>query len=246
MTFLVIIMGLLIGSFINVVIYRVPRNESIAFPASHCTVCNTPIKPYDNIPVISFLVLRGRCRSCNDRISIRYPLTELITGLVFGLAYLRTGFTIVLLPELVMITIMIAIIQIDIEHQIIPDRLNLVLAIACLSIALIQQDQPLIHAGIGFLVGGGTLFVIAIFGGIGGGDIKFMAAMGLALGLYKTIAAMMIGFLVGGVFSIFLLLLKLVDKKDFIPFGPFLVFGSALSYYYFVDLLRYYVQHVLG
>jgi len=237
--------GLLIGSFLNVVIYRVPNGESIAFPASHCPICGHDLKPYDNIPVLSYLVLGGKCRYCKTKISKQYPIIEMLTGVIFGCLYLRTGLSVKLLFELALASVLICVVIIDIKHEIIPNSLNLFLGVIGIGYVLITGHIQWTDALYGFLAGGGFLFLIALVGPMGGGDIKFMAAMGLWLGLFPTVLALLLSFISGGLIGVLLIVFKIKDRKDHIPFGPFLVFGSVIGYFFFQEFIIMYLNLVL-
>jgi len=245
MVVLVFLLGLLVGSFLNVVISRVPEGKSVVHPASACPKCGYQLRPIDNIPILSFLLLNGKCRSCKSRISIQYPIIELLTGVIFGLIYLRTGFTLLLLFDLALVSIFISVVMIDLEHEIIPDPLNLSLGLLGLVYIFVTGQNQWLDATYGFLVGGGFLFLIALAGPMGGGDIKFMAATGLWLGLFPTVLALLLSFILGGVISVLLILFKIKGRKDHIPFGPFLVFGSIIGYFFYSEFLIGYFKLIL-
>ncbi len=242
MIIIVMMFGVLIGSFLNVVIYRLPLGESIVFPSSKCTSCNTNLQWYDNIPVLSYIRLKGKCRYCSDKVSIQYPLIEIITGVVFGYLYKRTGLTPELIFQFVLMAILICVVVIDMKHEIIPDQLN-VLLLVCGSIFMLTKYGVGLSDGLyGLLIGGGLLFFIALAGPMGGGDIKFMAAMGLWLGLFPTILALLIAFILGGIMGVILIVTKVKERKDHIPFGPFLVMGSIIGHFYFNEFILFYLK----
>lgn len=237
-----IVLGLMIGSFLNVVIYRVPHGKSIAFPSSHCPICSHSLSIRDNIPVFSYILSKGKCKYCEGSISIQYPIVEILTGVLFGLLYLRIGFTSQLVYDLILISLLFCIAIIDIKHQIIPDSLNFILGVLGVVMLLTNSDKGVVDAMLGFLAGGGILFLIALVGPMGGGDIKFMAAMGLWLGFFPTIMALILSFISGGVVGTLLIVFKVKDRKDHIPFGPFLVFGVTLCYWFYYELLIQYLS----
>jgi leader peptidase (prepilin peptidase)/N-methyltransferase len=224
----------MIGSFLNVCIYRIPRNESIAFPGSHCTTCGKPIKAYDLIPVLSFLFLGGKCRMCKETISVRYPLVELTTAVLITSQAWRFGITPEFFFYAAMTAVLIVITMIDLDLQIIPDRLVAALGIlGLLYVFFIRFPQygvsTLYNSAIGFVIGGLFFLLIAIVsnGGMGGGDIKLMAVLGLWFGWQKLLVLMFLTFISGAIISVFLLM-KAKKMKDGIPFGPFIAFAAYI------------------
>ena len=225
-----LLMGLVIGSFLNVVIWRVPRRESLVRPGSHCPGCGSPIRWYDNVPVASWLVLRGHCRDCGSRISARYPLVEIVTGIAFALAFARFGLSWELLVAWFFIAAMVAVAFIDYDHMIIPTRIVLPGALVGLmaSVALHPQQWWVYLAG--SLGAAAFMFTLAMIwpGGMGPGDIRMALFMGAVLGKY-VILALFLAFLFGGVVGGYLVLSKRRSRKDKIPFGPYLALGSVLA-----------------
>jgi len=197
---------------------------------------------FDNIPVLSFIIARGKCRYCKSKISFQYPFIELVTGVIFGLLYLRIGLSIKLIYDLVFASILLCVVVIDYKHEIIPDSLNLIIGVVGLVMVVTTPDLSMKNAIYGFLIGGGALFLIALAGPMGGGDIKYMAATGVWLGLFPTVLTLMISFIIGGVISVLLILLRVKDRKDHIPFGPFLVIGTIACYWYYNDVLLLYLN----
>jgi leader peptidase (prepilin peptidase)/N-methyltransferase len=226
-----VLLGLLLGSFTNVLIYRIPKGLSIVTPRSFCPSCSTPVAALDNIPVLSFLLLTGKCRHCKASISARYPLVEALSGLGYGAVAWAVGPSWGLLPLWGFVTASLALAFIDLDEMILPDAITLpgiVLGIAAGSFLL-----PLGFAGslLGAAVGGGILWAVVILsrGGMGGGDVKYMAMAGSLLGWPKTLVALFAAVTLGSVVGVFLLATKRKTRKDPIPFGPFLVLGSLLS-----------------
>jgi leader peptidase (prepilin peptidase) / N-methyltransferase len=234
--------GLAIGSFGNVCIYRLPRKESVAFPASRCTSCNTPIRAFDNIPVLSYLFLGGKCRSCGQKVSIVYPLIEIVTGLLLAAVVLKFGVTwesliyVIVCPALVVITV------IDYEHKIIPDRITLPGIIFGLGAGSYLVGP--INAGLGFLLGGGLFYLIAILsrGGMGGGDIKYIAAVGALLGWQQVLLVIFLGAILGSIIGLALMIAQKKGRKSQIPFGPFLVLGTLIAIFFGEDLVNLYLM----
>jgi len=233
------LVGLLIGSFLNVVIWRVPRGESVVSPPSACPACDTPIRPRDNIPVAGWLLLKGKCRDCNEPISKRYPLVELGTGVLFAVLALRFGFDAVLPAYLYLGAVGLALALIDIDLKRLPDALTLPsypVGVVLLGIAaLVNHDghsfvRALICAGIA----GGLYFALWFVypSGMGFGDVKLSGVLGLYLGWlgYGELAVgLFLGFLYGGLFGIGLILFKDGGRKTKVPFGPFMLLGTLTS-----------------
>ncbi len=241
MSILLFIFGAVIGSFLNVCIYRLPQGKSIVSPPSACGSCGHRLSAIDLVPIFSWVLLRGKCRHCGERVSARYAVVELLTGALFVFAYLQIGLTWTLAKALFLISMLVVMIFIDLDHKIILDGQNALLALAGFLFIWLPGGPTWQSAGFGLLVGGGLLFIIAIFGPMGGGDIKFMAAAGLWLGLGKTILALYVGFIAGGLISLLLLVTKVRSRKDMIPFGPFLALGVFIAYFYYEQLLTWYV-----
>lgn len=215
--------GLAVGSFLNVCIYRLPRGESLILPRSRCPTCGNPIKAWDNIPLLSFLLLRGRCRACGARISWRYPAVELLTGLLFLLAVARFGlgpstpFLLLFLSALVVVTF------IDLEHQIIPHVITLPAIPLGLLMSLLFRSPPFLEAVVGTLAGAGFLYLVAVYGEVllrkesmGGGDVNLVAAIGAFLGWKKMLLAIFLGAVFGAIGGGVLLALGI----QFVPGEP--------------------------
>lgn len=226
-----LLLGLLLGSFANVVIYRVPRRLSIVSPRSFCPSCRTPVAAWDNIPILSFLLLAGRCRRCRAPIPLRYPLVEAISGVWYVAVALAVGPSPALLPLWAFVTASIALAFIDLDEMILPDAIT-VPGIA-LGIASGTFLLPLGFKGslAGAAVGGGLLLAVVVLsrGGMGGGDVKYMAMAGSLLGWPRTLVALFAAVTLGSVVGVLLLATKKRGRKDPIPFGPFLVLGSLLA-----------------
>jgi leader peptidase (prepilin peptidase)/N-methyltransferase len=239
-------LGLVVGSFLNVVIVRLPQEKSIVFPGSHCPKCQAKLHWYENIPVFSYLALRGRCRGCKDPISVRYPIVELITALLFITVKIKFGFSWLLFArDWPFISILVAVTFIDLEHRIIPDELSLGGLVLGLATAYWTQGLGLPASLIGASVGFGAFYGLAWIylrltkkSGLGGGDIKLLAMIGAFLGIGGVFAAILISSVFGSVVGIGWALISRKEKvmAVAIPYGPFLVVG-ALYYYLLGDLL---------
>ncbi len=242
LTGFVVVFGLLVGSFSNVCIYRMPRQESVVFPASHCTACGSPVRPYDNIPVVSYLLLGGKCRSCGVKISPIYPAVESAIGLLITLAYLHFGLSVEFLVTAVVSTVLVIVTVIDLQHRIIPDKITLPGIVFGFAAGFYLEGWR--DSLIGFFVGGGLFYLIAVLsrGGMGGGDIKFIAAAGALVGWQKVLLIIFIGALSGSVVGIALMALKGGTRKSMIPFGPFLALGTLVVLYFGDDLVRLYLS----
>jgi leader peptidase (prepilin peptidase)/N-methyltransferase len=227
-------LGLLIGSFLNVVAYRLPRGESLSVPASHCPGCDTPIKPYDNIPVLSWLLLRGRCRSCKQTIPWRYPAIELGTALLLALTVVILGANQDVWLGLALVLLLVPMTVIDLDHQIIPNKLTLLGAVlAPVILALTRPGDIPEHVIAAFAASGFLLLAIMIRpGGMGLGDVKLTFVLGLFLGRDVIVAlfvAFLAGSLIGGVIMARVGVAK--GRKTKVPFGPFLALGGIVALY---------------
>jgi len=248
MALIILIYGLLIGSFLNVLIYRLPREESIAFPGSHCTSCNHKLAWYDNIPVFSYLTLGGKCRYCKDKISIQYPFVESLNAFVYLIIYLFFGFSLDLIFYSLIASVLLAIGGIDLKEQLIPDSLVisiLIISVIHKSLLYFISDIPfeIIGSILGLILAGGLFLLIVILskGGMGGGDVTLIGALGFVLGVRDIFITIFLSFILGSIISLFLLGFKIKTRKDPIPFGPFIIlaffitllFGDFLINWYF-------------
>ena len=239
--------GALIGSFLNVCIYRLPRGESIVWPGSHCPSCGASIAWYDNIPVLSYLRLLGRCAICRAPISVQYPSVEAANaaGYVFILAAFGTTWTTVLYCAL--FSALLVVTGTDLTHKIIPNVVTVPGVILGLVGACTVLPVGPVNALLGVLVGGGILWALAwaspyLFGkeGMGGGDIKLLAMIGAFLGWKPALLTIMIGSVAGSVIGIGLITLRFMKRDEYIPFGPFLVFGALVSMFFAQPLVAWY------
>jgi len=237
-----LVFGLIIGSFLNVCIYRVPREKSIVSPPSACPGCGSPINPWDNIPVISYIILAGKCRHCGVKISLRYPTVELLNGLMYSAVLLHFGIGWHLPLLFALISAMIVITFIDLDFQIIPDVITLPGMLIGLAAAQFFLPDPFARYSllgftsslIGLVAGGGSFYLIAILsrGGMGGGDVKMMAMVGAFMGWKGVFLTTLLGSLTGSLVGIALMLFKGKGRKTKIPFGPFLAMGSLVTLFF--------------
>jgi leader peptidase (prepilin peptidase)/N-methyltransferase len=242
------VFGAIFGSFLNVVAYRLPRHESLLGPASHCPSCQAPVKPYDNVPIISFLLLRGRCRNCSATISPRYPLVEALTGLLCAGAVLAHGSAASIALSVALILIVVPAALIDVEHQIIPNRLTALGAVLALVLGLTLDPGGEPSRLIAGLAGGGFLLLAALAypGGMGMGDVKLAGVMGLFLGS-AVAPAIFIALLAGALLGGAVLMRRGVreGRKTKLPFGPFLAVGAVTASFVGAHLVHLYVHHFL-
>jgi leader peptidase (prepilin peptidase)/N-methyltransferase len=241
-------LGLIIGSFLNVVAYRLPRGESIVKPRSRCTTCGTEVRSIDNIPLISWLVLRGRCRHCSAQISARYPAVELVTAIVFALVALARGPHLELLVDLPFAAMLIAVADIDLEHRIVPNRILVPMAVWAVAASAVVQPEKLPE----LLIAGAAAFTFLLVAalihpaGMGMGDVKLVGVMGLYLGL-SVAPAMLIAFLAGSIVGIAMMLRAGADaRKKGVPFAPFLALGGLVALVAGPELIDLYAQTFLS
>ena len=244
----VFILGICIGSFLNVCIYRIPRSQSIVFPGSKCPSCGTRLKALDLIPLLSYLALKGKCRHCGVPVSARYFFVELLTGILFVSIYFTYGLTWHTPIFWTLTSILIAASFIDYEFHIIPNGLVLAGFAVALLANLSGYNIPFLEGVYGLAVGGGFLGIVALASllllkkeGMGGGDIKLMAMVGLFIGWQATALALMLAVLSAALVSLLLMALKLLKRGDHIPFGPFLAIGSLLAILYGNEIINWYI-----
>ncbi len=248
------LLGLVIGSFLNVVIWRVPRGESVVHPPSACPACGVPIRPRDNVPVLGWLILRGRCRNCQVPISRRYPLVEAATAGLFAALALRFGFAPELPAYLYLAAIGIALALIDLDVKRLPDALTLpsyAVGGLLLGVASFQDGHALLRAVLGAAAMFGLYFALcfAYPAGMGFGDVKLSGVLGLYtgwLGWDVWGAGLLLGFFSGGFFGIGLLLAGRGGRKTAVPFGPFMLFGAFVAIFGGHELVDAYLRLTTG
>jgi len=260
--------GAVVGSFLNVVIHRLPAGESVVFPGSHCPRCGAPIRAWDNVPVLGWIALRGRCRDCREPIAARYPLVELANALLWAALALRFGLGFQLFAYAAFCSALLAITLIDVDHWIIPDAITLPgIAVGLAASFFLPHRHSLLAdllqhrlgldrlpgflASAGFwdsfaalLLGGGLFYLVAVVsrGGMGGGDIKLTAMMGAFLGMRDLGVAVFIGLLAGSAVGIALMIAGRKTRKDAIPFGPFLALGGICAVFWGRGLVDWYLN----
>jgi leader peptidase (prepilin peptidase)/N-methyltransferase len=243
--------GLVVGSFLNVCIYRLPREESLVLPGSRCPACRTPIRPWDNIPVLSFLLLRGRCRACGHPISWRYPLVEALTGGLFVMTVDRFGPTPLALSLVVLLSALIVVAFIDIDHQIIPNVITLPGIPFGLLLGLVLAEPSILDRILGALGGAGFLYLVLFYGGVlygqevmGEGDLNLIALIGAFLGWRGVVISILVGCVSGSLIGLLLIARGRLARGQHMPFGPFLCLGAAAALFWGDDLIAWYVQLV--
>jgi leader peptidase (prepilin peptidase) / N-methyltransferase len=240
-----VLLGMIWGSFLNVVIYRLPRKASLVRPGSRCPGCGSAIRWHDNVPVLGWLILRGRCRSCGQKISVRYPVVEAMTGALFGLAAWRFGLDWRLLLAWAFVAANIAVAFIDYDHMIIPDKIVLPGTVIGLGAAIALDPG----AWWVYLVSsaGAVFFIFALVmlwpGGMGPGDIKMALFMGAVLGT-SVIVGMFVAFLSGSALGVYLMLVKKRSRKTKVPFGPFLAFGAVVAIFFGQTIIDSYMSAI--
>ena len=248
------VFGLAVGSFLNVVIYRLPRKMKFIMERSICPNCANRLKWYHNIPLLSFLFLRGKCAFCQARISLRYPLVELLCGLFFVYLYWQYGASFTMASYAVLAVMLLVIFFIDLDHQIIPDVVSLPGIGIGLAFSLLPEGIGILPALIGMLVGGGSLYAIALLGdwlfkkeSMGGGDIKMAAMLGAFLGWQKVLFVFMASAVIGLVVSVVVMFFSArVRETRMIPFGPFLALAAAVAVLYGERIIGFYVTNIVG
>jgi leader peptidase (prepilin peptidase)/N-methyltransferase len=241
------IFGAVIGSFLNVVAYRLPRRESLVTPGSHCPQCGVPIRPYDNLPVVGWLMLRGRCRACRTQISARYPLVEALTAALAVSVVLTKHSVHDVILGLMLVAVLVPVSLIDLDHRVIPNKITLPAAIAAIAIGLATRpggvpEQLIAGGGAGgFLL----VFAIAYPRGMGMGDVKLAAVLGLFLGRQVAIA-LLVGVLAGTIFGVAVMARRGVaeGRKTAVPFGPFLAFGGVVALLAGASIVHWYVHSI--
>jgi leader peptidase (prepilin peptidase) / N-methyltransferase len=243
---IVAFLGLAIGSFLNVVVHRLPRHESLISPGSRCPSCGYGLRAIDNIPVVSYVLLLGKCRKCRTRISARYPIVELVTAVVFVLHYFVFGWTPLLAVRLLFAAAMVALFAIDLEHHLLPDAITLPGIVVGLSASLFLPPG-LRDSVVGVLAGGGVLWLIgeayyryAGEEGMGGGDVKMLGMIGAFLGWQQVIITLVFSSIAGSVIGLIVIAVKRGGMKYALPFGTFLSIAAIIASLYGEQIVRWY------
>jgi leader peptidase (prepilin peptidase) / N-methyltransferase len=246
MYFFVLIIGLCIGSFLNVCIYRIPKEESIAFPGSHCTSCGHELKAYELLPVLSYIFLRGRCRKCKDKISIRYPLIEILNASLYLLLFAKYGFGINFVFYGLLVSLLIVISIIDLESKYIYSSTTLVgvlLSIIYMIIGSYLGDIKILNNLLGGLIGYGIIYLIVILtGAMGEGDADIAGICGLFVGIKGVLVTLFLAIILGGIFASIALILKIKNRKSEIAFGPYIAMGVLIWMLIGEEILSLYIK----
>jgi leader peptidase (prepilin peptidase) / N-methyltransferase len=245
--FIALLFGSIVGSFLNVCIYRLPLGESVVAPRSHCPGCGKLIRAWDNIPMVSFLILRGRCRDCGRPIAWRYPLVEGLTGLLFALTVARYGPTALAASLLLLVSALVVITFVDLDHQLIPNAITLPGIPLGLLAGLIVGGPPILDRILGVLTGAGFLYLVLLYGSalygqdaMGEGDLNLMALVGAFLGWKAVVVTLLVGCLSGSLVGLALIALRRLGRREHIPFGPFLALGALVSLFWGDALVGWY------
>jgi leader peptidase (prepilin peptidase)/N-methyltransferase len=247
------VFGAIIGSFLNVLIWRLPRHENFITKRSHCPHCDAMIRWYDNIPMISYLILGGRCRHCKAPISAQYPLVEIATGLLFLVSFRLYGLSYHMALVDVIIAMLLVVTIVDFRHYIIPDMVTIPGIVIGLAFSLVNPLITPLESVIGLVAGGASLYLLAVLGdflfkkeSLGGGDIKLAAMLGAWLGWQNIIIVFFGGALLGLMFAIIQIARsKEMRAKRLIPFGPFLSLAAVIALFWGEKLITFYIQDVL-
>ncbi len=253
-TVLVLLLGLAVGSFTNVLIYRLPRGMSLITPRSSCPSCQSPIRWYQNVPVVSYLFLRGRCSSCRRPISIRYPLVEIASGLLFVAFFWRYGYSLTTVGFGLFSLGMLAVFFIDLDCRIIPDVITLPGIGVGVVLSLASSHLSIGTSLLGVLAGGGSFLAVALLGqwlfkreSMGGGDIKLAAMLGAFLGPSRIFLILILSAIIGLAVSVIVMAISARFRKDrTIPYGPFLVMAAYIAVFYGGELIDWYTRTVIG
>lgn len=244
--FFIIILGLVIGSFLNVCIYRIASEKSIVFPASHCTKCGYELRKVDLIPVVSYIFLKGKCRNCNEKISIQYPMIEVLNAILYLLIYFKFGFTLNLFKFCLFISLLIVIGMIDLQTKYVYNSTIILGVIFGVLFALLNSSEsgviPLDYI-LGAFIGFGVIyFIVLLTQGMGKGDIDISFICGLFLGERGIIVTLFLAIVLCGIVALVILFLNLKDKKDEIAFGPYLAIGATVACLYGSTLENIYLS----
>jgi len=241
---LIVILGLVIGSFLNVCIYRIPKEESIAFPPSHCAKCQHNLSPVDLIPVFSYIFLRGKCKYCKEKISIRYPLIESLNGILYLIVYLKFGLTLIALKYCILVSLLIVIGMIDYDTQFVFTSTTIfggIIASIFIVIQAVSYKSEIVDLIVGGALGFGIIgLIVLLTKGMGEGDIEIAAVCGLFLGVKGILLGLFLAIILGGIVGIIILALKLKNAKEKIAFGPCIAIGSLISMLWGVEILKFY------
>lgn len=241
------ILGIIFGSFFNVVGLRLPINQNFTYGRSHCPSCNHALAWYELIPVLSYVFQLGKCRYCENKISTVYPMIELFTGLLFLLCFIKYGLSIELIIGLLLMSLLVIIFVTDIKYMLIPNKVLLFFLPIFSVLRIIVPLDPWWSPIAGAIIGFGIIAVIILVsrGGMGAGDMKLFAVLGIVLGLKMVLLAFFLSCVIGAIVGICLLIIKRINRKQAVPFGPYIVIGTVLAYLYGDSILEWYFSTIL-
>ena len=242
------VLGSIAASFANVCIHRLPLRQSIVYPASRCASCLHTLRPWHNLPIVSFVALRGRCTFCQDRISWRYLVVESLGGLLYLLGYHQLGLSVPAFAYALLATALLIVSFIDFAHMIIPDAVTLPGIVVGVVIGLLPSSIGFANAVAGVCLGGGIFLLIALVypDGMGGGDVKLIAMIGAFVGWQAVLTAIILSAFCGAVSGLTLILLGFKERRDPVPFGPFLAIGGTAAMLWGETLLAWYGRWTLS
>ena len=242
------VLGSIAASFANVCIHRLPLGQSIVYPASRCTACQHPLRPWHNLPLVSFIALRGRCAFCQERISWRYPLVESLGGLLYLIGYHQLGLSVPAFAFALLVTALLIVSFIDLAHLIIPDTVTLPGIGIGLAIGFLPSSIGFANAVAGACLGGGIFLLITLLypAGMGGGDVKLIAMIGAFVGWQAVLVTIILSAFCGALSGLTLILLGLRGRRDPVPFGPFLAVGGIAAMLWGEALLAWYGRWTLS
>lgn len=250
---LVFILGACLGSFLNVCIYRIPKKLSIFTPRSFCVNCKTPLKVRENIPIISYILLRGRCSTCKAKISPRYLIVELLTAIIYLLVFRKFGFGLPLVTYLFFSSLLIIITFIDLEHQLILNKITYPGIILGLLVSFFLPNLSSLQSLLGGLIGGLIIYLLHLLSlllfrkvGMGGGDLKLAILLGVFLGWQDLLLSLLIASFVGGIVGGVLIFLRIKKRTDYIPYGPYLCLGGMVVLLWGEDIISWYKGWLFG
>jgi leader peptidase (prepilin peptidase)/N-methyltransferase len=241
------LLGLIAGSFLNVVIHRAPLRQSVVWPASHCPACGEPIEPRDNVPLLSYVLLRGRCRNCKAHISARYPMVEALTGVLFAGAAYEFGLGLELLSALALVLTLVALAGTDLEHRLLPNAIVGPAALVGFTLSVLESPERWWIYLVSALAIAGGLFALALAypGGMGMGDVKMGGMLGAFLGPYAALAVF-VGALCGAITGGLLMVVGKMQRRHALPFGVFMAVGGIVALFIGPDLWEFYLDLVRG
>lgn len=233
------IFGSILGSFFNVVGLRIPRNTFLSQRRSYCPVCQQQLRWFELIPIVSFFLQNGKCRQCQHKISFLYPIIEVTTGLLFSFCFWKIGHTLELITALIFISMLMIILVTDVVYMLIPDRILLFFLPLILIMRILSPLDPWYDTFIGAIIGFLLLAVIVIVskGGMGGGDVKLFAVLGFVLGWQGTLLTLFLASFIGAIIGAILIGVNKMNRKQPIPFGPFIIIAAIISYFFGDNML---------